>query len=262
MKIATWNVNSIRARLPRLLDWLRQRQPDVACLQETKVVDDLFPRAEIESLGYHCVCTGQKTYNGVAVLSRTPPVEVLRDLPGEPPESERRFLAVDVSGVRVVCVYVPNGREAESPHWQAKLQWLERLRTYLAAALETTPELAVCGDFNIAPADADVWDVALWQGQNLFTEAEKAMFRGFLDLGLTDTLRHHQPGPGVYTWWDYRNGALHRGWGLRIDHILASPALAGRLLKAEVDREARKGSQPSDHAPVIAHFGATPAGEP
>lgn len=261
MKIATWNVNSIRARLPRLLDWLGRQQPDVVCLQETKVVDALFPRADLEALGYQCVFTGQKTYNGVAVLSRTPAVEVLRDLPGEPAGSERRFLAVDVAGVRVVCVYVPNGREADSPHWLAKLEWLERLRAFLADSLATVPELVVCGDFNIAPGDADVWDVALWQGQNLFTGQEKAMFDRLLDLGLTDTLRHHQPGPGVFTWWDYRNGALHRGWGLRIDHILASAALAGRLLKAEVDREARKGSQPSDHAPVIADFGGRPAGE-
>lgn len=255
MLVATWNVNSVRARLPRLVAWLARRQPDIVCLQETKVVDEEFPRADMEALGYRCTVFGQKTYNGVAILSRSEPTEVTFGLPGDPPDAERRLVTATVAGVRVVSVYVPNGREVGHPAYEAKLAWLARLRQWLTAALVTEANLVVAGDFNIAPDDRDVWDVALWQGRNLFSEPEKAAFRALLAEGLVDTVRLHHPDEKVFTWWDYRQGAFHRGWGLRIDHILASVPLAERCRAAGVDRDERKGEAPSDHAPVLAEFG-------
>ncbi len=262
MVIATWNVNSVRARLPRLLRWLERRQPDVVCLQETKVVDEEFPRADVEGLGYHCTLFGQKTYNGVAILSREQPRHASFGLPGEPEGAERRLVAATIGGVRVVSVYVPNGKDVEHPAYRAKLVWLEQLRQYLAEVCAATDEVAVCGDFNVAPDERDVWDVELWRGRNLFSELERAAFQALLAEGFVDTLRLHHPEGGLYTWWDYRQGAFHRGWGLRIDHILASRPLAARCVAAGVDRDERKGEQPSDHAPVLAEFRAAPAALP
>ena len=258
MRIATWNVNSVRARLGRLLAWLERRQPDVVALQETKVIDDDFPFAELAAVGYHCAVFGQKTYNGVAILAREAPAEPVRGLPGDTADAERRLLAATVAGVRVVSVYVPNGKEIGHPAWEAKLAWLDRLRTWLADELAAGAPLAVCGDFNIAPDERDVWDTSLWLGQNLFSEPERERFRGLLALGLVDTLRQLRGEAGIYTWWDYRSGAFHRGWGLRIDHVLASPALAARLRDVTVERDERKGEKPSDHAPVIAAFDDEP----
>jgi exodeoxyribonuclease-3 len=254
MRIATWNVNSVRARLPRLLAWLERERPDVICLQETKVVDADFPNAEIGALRYHATIFGQKTYNGVAILSLTPPTEVIRGLRGDPPDAERRFLAATVEGVRVVDVYVPNGKAVGDPAYELKLEWLRRLRSWLDDACDPAADVVLCGDMNVAPEDRDVWDVALWQGQNLFSEPEKGAFRDLLKWGLTDTVRLHHPEPGLYTWWDYRAGAFHRGWGLRIDHILASAPLAARCTAVGVNRDERKGEKPSDHAPVVATF--------
>jgi exodeoxyribonuclease III len=255
MRIATWNVNSVRARLPRLLPWLERERPDVVCLQETKVVDEDFPLAELDVLGYHVACFGQKTYNGVAILSIEPPSDVVRGMPGDAPDAERRVIAATLEGVRVVSVYVPNGKDVAHPAYAAKLAWLSRLRAYLDGAFEPEQDAVLCGDFNIAPEDGDVWDVALWSGQNLFSDPEKERFRDLLAWGLVDTLRLHHPEAGVFTWWDYRQGAFHRGWGLRIDHVLATRRLAARCAAVEVDRAERRGERPSDHAPVVATFG-------
>jgi len=253
MLLASWNVNSVRARLPRLVAWLARRQPDIVCLQETKVVDEAFPREELAESGYCATVFGQKTYNGVAILSREEPVDVTFGLPGDPPDAERRLVAATVGGVRVASVYVPNGKEVGHPAYQFKLEWLARLAEWVRANLGAQP-LVLAGDFNIAPEDADVWDVALWEGRNLFSEPEKAAFRALLAAGLVDTVRLHHPEGGLFTWWDYRQGAFHRGWGLRIDHILASRPLAARCRAAGVDRDERKGEAPSDHAPVFAEF--------
>lgn len=258
MLLATWNVNSIRARLPRLLAWLERRRPDVVCLQETKVVDDDFPSAEIEALGYHCRAFGQRTYNGVAILSREEPGEVRLGLPDDPADADRRVIAATVAGVRVVNVYVPNGTALDDPRYEGKLAWLRRLGHYLERSHSPLEALAVCGDFNVAPEDRDVWDVARWRGQLLFTEPEKESLRALMGWGLVDTLRQLHPDAQVFTWWDYRNAAFFRGWGLRIDHVLATPPLAARCTAVEVDRAERKGEKPSDHAPVLAWFDAVP----
>lgn len=254
MKIATWNVNSVRARLPRFLDWLGRERPDVACLQETKVVDELFPFAEIEPLGYHCAVFGQKTYNGVALLSLAPAADVVRGLPGDAADAERRVIAATFDGVRVVSVYAPNGTALDSPRYSEKLAWYRRFRQWLDDAVPPTASLVLAGDFNVAPEDRDVWDAEAWRGQLLFTEPEKAALRHLAGWGLTDLLRRHHPEETVYTWWDYRGGAFHRGWGLRIDHILASASMTSRCTGVAVHRDERKGEKPSDHAPVMASF--------
>ena len=258
MKIASWNVNSVRARLPRLLAWLGRERPDVVCLQETKVVDDDFPAADLENLGYHCTVHGQKTYNGVAVLSLEPAKNVVRGFPDGLPEPESRALAVTVAGIRVASLYVPNGKDAAHPAYQLKLTWLERLRQWLDGTFDAACDVALCGDFNIAPTDADVWNVEQWRGQNLFSEPEKERFRSLLEWGLVDALGDLHSGAGTFTWWDYRMGAFHRGWGLRIDHILLSRSLAARCTAVAVQRDERKGDKPSDHVPVVATFAPTP----
>lgn len=254
MLLATWNVNSIRARLPRLLAWLERRSPDVVCLQETKVVDGDFPLDEIEVLGYRALYFGQKTYNGVAILSRTEVTDVQRGLPDDAPEAERRLLAATIGGVRVVNVYVPNGTALDDPRYQGKLEWYRRLRRYVEATSSPDRELVICGDFNVAPEDRDVWDVEQWQGQLLFTQPEKDALQHLVAWGLQDTLRRLHPEEKIFTWWDYRNAGFFRGWGLRIDHVLATPPLAARCTSVEVDRAERKGEKPSDHAPVLTTF--------
>jgi exodeoxyribonuclease-3 len=252
--VATWNVNSVRTRLPRLLPWLERRRPDVVCLQETKVIDDDFPRAEIEAAGYRCLVNGQKTYNGVAILTRGDAAETARALPGDTPESDRRLLAASVAGIHVASVYCPNGQEVGSEKYAYKLDWYRRLRALLEATWTPAQPLVVCGDFNVAPEDRDVWDPEKWRGQVLFSDPEKEALRLLTDWGLEDALRRLRPDAGIYTWWDYRFGAFHRGWGLRIDHVLATPPLAARCVSVEVDRDERKGEKPSDHAPVVATF--------
>ncbi len=250
MIIATWNVNSIRVRLPRLLQWLERRRPDVVCLQETKVVDEDFPLEPLKALGYQCLFRGEKTYNGVAVLSQQPAENAVLSLPGEE-DPQCRFLAATVAGIRVMDIYAPNGQEITSPKYQYKLGWYSRLRKYLDGSMEPGSNLLICGDFNIAPEDRDVWDPEKWRGQVLFSEPEKEAFRSLLAWGLKDALRIHKQEGGIYTWWDYRAGAFHRGWGMRIDHMLVSEPLAMRCAGVEVDREERKGEKPSDHAPVL-----------
>lgn len=254
MRIATWNVNSVRARLERVLAWLGRQRPEVVCLQETKVEDALFPSDAFTELGYHCLSYGQKTYNGVAILSLAEPREVIRGFPGEAVEPGKRLLAARLAGVRVVNVYVPNGGEVELPAYHAKLAWLEALRQWLVATADPAEELALCGDFNVAPEDRDVWDPQLWRDRILFSEPEKQALAHLLTWGLMDTLRLRHSHGGIYTWWDYRAGAFHRGWGLRIDHIFATASLAARCTEVVVDRDERKGAKPSDHAPVIATF--------
>ncbi len=254
MLIATWNVNSIRMRVPRLQDWLGRRRPDVVCLQETKVVDEDFPFEPFRELGYHCLVNGQKTYNGVAILSKTPACDPAMSLPGDGPEADRRVLAATIDGVRIVNLYAPNGGEVGSDKYAYKLDWYGRLREFLDKDMSPEGPVLLCGDFNVAPEDRDVWDPDLWRGQILFSEPEKAALASIVSWGLCDALRLHHAEGGLYTWWDYRAGAFHRGWGVRIDHILVTKALAQRCTGVEIDRDERKGPKPSDHAPVVASF--------
>lgn len=252
MKIATWNVNSIRARLPRVVEWLGRQQPDVLCLQETKAVDDDFPRAEFEALGFHVETFGQKTYNGVAIASRAKPAGLVRGLPDDPPDADRRLIAGTFGGVRVIGVYVPNGTEVGSERFAYKLAWFRHLRQMLEATATPQDPLLICGDFNVAPEDRDVYDPEAWRGRLLFHPDEHAALRHLMAWGLVDAFRLREPGGGHYSWWDYRAGAFHRGWGLRIDLMLMTETLASRCRAVTIDREARKGEKPSDHAPVIA----------
>jgi exodeoxyribonuclease-3 len=256
MRLATWNVNSIGARLPRLLDWLEHAKPDVVCLQETKTAD--FPVAEIGKLGYETAAHGMNNWNGVAVLSRVGLADVCLGFPGEPgfPDPEARAVGATCDGVRVWSVYVPNGRTPDSPHYAYKLAWLAALRTALAAELEPVGELAVCGDFNVAPTDADVWDPAAFVGSTHVTPAEREALAALRDLGLHDIVPRPMKGPNPFTYWDYRAGMFHKDMGMRIDLVYVTQALAGRVGEAYIDREARKGKLPSDHAPVVVDFSA------
>jgi exodeoxyribonuclease-3 len=257
LTIATWNVNSLKVRLPHLLDWLGRHAPDVVCLQETKLPDERFPENELQSAGYRCAFAGQKTYNGVAILTRretVPPADVQVNLPNFPDE-QKRLLALTLDGLRVACVYVPNGQSVGSEKYDYKLKWLAALKDWLRDELARHEKLALAGDFNIAPEPRDVHDPALWEGQVLFSEPERAAFRALLELGLKDAFRLFEQPERSYTWWDYRNLAFRRKWGLRIDHILLSPALAAQCSACRIDVEPRKLAQPSDHAPVIATFG-------
>ncbi len=253
MTVATWNVNSIRVRLPRLVAWLERRKPTVVCLQETKVVNEDFPAAPLEALGYRCFTHGQKTYNGVAILSLLPAADMIRSLPGDLPDADSRLLAASIGGTRIIDIYAPNGQSVGSDKYNFKLDWFHRLRQLLDG-IPSQEEVLLCGDFNVAPEDRDVWDPEQWRGQILFSDPEKAVLREIMDWGFTDALRAHHPEGGLYTWWDYRAGAFHRGWGMRIDHIFVSAPLASRCSDVVIDREERKGEKPSDHAPVIATF--------
>jgi exodeoxyribonuclease III len=251
--IATWNVNSLRVRLPQLTQWLAANSVDCVALQETKTEDQGFPRAEIEALGYRVAFSGQRTYNGVAVLARTEPAAIVTDIPGFT-DAQRRVLATTIAGTRVVNLYVPNGQAVGSEKFQYKLQWLDALRGWLMTELAAHPNLIVLGDFNIAPEDRDVHDPAAWVGQNLVSEPERAALRQLVDLGLEDVFRRFEQPANVFSWWDYRQGAFRRNHGLRIDLILASRALAARCTSSHVDVEPRRAERPSDHAPVLATF--------
>ncbi|MDR3415046.1 MAG: exodeoxyribonuclease III [Nevskia sp.] len=253
MKIATWNVNSLRVRLPQLLDWLQGNPADVIGLQETKLVDADFPAAEIEAAGWHWAHSGQKTYNGVALLAREPLSDVHRDLPGFADE-QKRVITATVKGVRVVNVYVPNGQAVDSDKYAYKLRWLEALRGYLHSELAAHPRLAVTGDYNIAPADEDVHDPAAWAGQVLCSPLERAAFGALLGLGLRDSFRLFPQPPASFTWWDYRQGAFRRNLGLRIDHVLASLPMAESCRSCTINVALRQNDRPSDHTPVTAEF--------
>lgn len=251
MKLATWNVNSLKVRLPQVLQWLESSPVDVLCLQETKLTDDKFPVTEIEAAGYQVVFTGQKTYNGVAILSRHPITQVVRNNPLFDDE-QQRIISATIAGIRIVCAYVPNGQAVESDKYAYKLRWLEALIQWLNEELKTFPALALLGDYNIAPADADVHDPAAWLDQVLVSVPERAAFERLCALPLTDAFRMFPQAEKLYSWWDYRQMAFRRNRGLRIDHILLSPPLAARCVGCEIDKIPRKWEQPSDHTPVIA----------
>jgi exodeoxyribonuclease III len=253
MKLATWNVNSLKVRLPHLADWLARAQPDALCLQELKLEDAKFPRAELEAAGYRAAFSGQKTYNGVAILSRGEPLDVGTGIPGFADE-QKRVIAATVGDVRVVCVYCPNGQAVGSEKYDYKLRWYEALKDYLAAELQRHPRLAVAGDFNVAPEDRDVHDPKAWEGQVHVSEPERAAWRALLALGLKDTFRLFEQPEKIYSWWDYRMMGFRRNAGLRIDQILVSAELEKRCIACSVDKEPRKLERPSDHAPVTAEF--------
>jgi exodeoxyribonuclease-3 len=253
MKLAAWNVNSLKVRLPQLLDWLAQAQPDVVCLQELKLEDAKFPRAELEAAGFQCAFSGQKTYNGVAILARAQAADVRAGIPDFADE-QKRVIAASVDGVRVVCVYCPNGQAVGSDKYAYKLRWFAALRDYLAAELQRHPQLAVAGDFNVAPEDRDVHDPKAWEGQVHVSEPERAAWRALLGLGLRDSFRQFEQPEKIFSWWDYRMMGFRRNAGLRIDHILVSEPLAKRCTASTVDKAPRKLERPSDHAPVIAEF--------
>lgn len=255
MRIATWNVNSLRVRLPHLLDWLAAHRPDAMCLQETKCDDATFPAADLEAAGYCAIHNGQRSYNGVAVLTRAPSIEVCRAIPQLTDEASR-VMAVDYDGVRVVSVYVPNGQSVGSDKYEYKLRWLQALTAWLEEELARTPRLAVLGDFNIAPEERDVHDPELWRGKIHFSEPEKAALHRIFALGFADAFRLFEQPERSYTWWDYRMMAFRRKMGLRIDHILLSPELARQCRSCTIDTEPRKLERPSDHAPVLCEIAA------
>ncbi len=252
MRLATWNVNSLKVRLPHLLEWLAANPVDVVCLQETKAEDKNFPQAELEAAGYRSVFSGQKTYNGVAILSRDAAGDVQRGIPGFEDE-QKRVLAATINGVRIVCVYIPNGQEVGSDKYEYKLKWLTALRAWLKDELQKHPRLALLGDYNIAPEDRDVYDPVAWKDRVLCSEPERDAFRGLLALGLRDAFRLHEQGEKFYSWWDYRMMAFRRNMGLRIDHILVSEAL--QCTACSIDKAPRKLERPSDHTPVVAAVG-------
>jgi exodeoxyribonuclease-3 len=253
MRIATWNVNSLRVRLDHLRQWLAGNPVDAILLQELKLPDEQFPRAEVEALGLHAAHYGQKTYNGVAILAREPPADVVTGMPGDD-DPQRRVIAATVGGIRLVNVYVPNGQALDSDKYRYKLGWLGRLRDYLAASLKKHPRLLVAGDFNIAPEDRDVHDPAAWEGSVHVSAPEREALAKITALGLADLFRRFEQPPRTYSWWDYRMGAFRRNHGLRIDLMLASPALAERCTACAIDRSTRALERPSDHAPVTAAF--------
>mgnify|MGYP001597366538 CR=1 FL=1 len=250
MKLATWNVNSLAVRLPQLLDWLAAQQPDVMVLQETKLTDDKFPRAAIEAAGWQAQWFGQKTYNGVALLSKTPAHDVLRNIPGFD-DPLARVLSATVEGLRVVGAYVPNGQAPGTDKLEYKMQWLRGLRDWLEGELVRHPKLVLMGDFNIAPDDRDVHDPVAWAGQIHCTEEEREHLRKLVGLGLVDAFRLFEQPPKSWSWWDYRQLAFRRNQGLRIDLILVSAALQSSVQACTIDKAPRKNERPSDHAPVL-----------
>jgi exodeoxyribonuclease-3 len=251
MRIATFNVNGIAARLPRLLEWLAAARPDVACLQEIKCVDEKFPVKEVEAAGYHALVHGQKGFNGVAILSREPAVEVRRGLPGDDTDEQARYLEADVNNVRIASIYLPNGNPQPGPKFDYKLAWLARLEARAAALKAAETPAVLAGDYNVAPEDRDVFSMAAMAGDALVQPASRAAFRRLVHQGWTEALRSvHPADEHLYTFWDYQAGCWPRNAGLRIDHVLLSPAVADRLLSAHVDRAARGEDKASDHAPV------------
>ncbi len=272
MRIATWNVNSLRARLEKVLWWLERARPDVLLMQETKLADADAPHDAFAKAGYALAHHGEGRWNGVAIASRTPITDVVRNF-GEPlrpartadvgddePLAEARMLAGRCDGIRVVSIYAPNGRVVDSPFYDAKLAWYERLRRWTADAVRGDAALAIGGDFNVAPADVDVWDPLACHGGTHVSPRERAAFAALCALGLEDAYRARHDEPGRYTWWDYRAGNFHRNVGMRIDHLLVTPALARRVVGTEIDREARKGKPtPSDHAPLLIDLDASGA---
>ena len=257
MLIATWNVNSLKARMPRVEEWLARVQPDVLCMQETKLANDKFPTAEIAALGYESAHFGQGQWNGVAIVSKVGLENVLPNFaPGVEPDTEARIITATCAGVRISSVYVPNGRELDHDHYKYKLSWMSRLREHLDADVKPTDDVVVMGDFNIAPEDRDVWDVSKFAGATHVSQPERDILARVCDFGMEDTFRHFNQDAGVFSWWDYRGGDFHKGHGMRIDLILATKSVVGRSTSTSIDRNARKGEKPSDHAPVLLEFDA------
>lgn len=254
MKIATWNVNSIRSRLDRLLAWLQRTQPDVACLQELKVTDEAFPYEPIQRAGYHATVFGQKTYNGVAILSRAEPANTQRGMSGFD-DPVARFLTAEIDGTWIASIYVPNGQVVGSEKYAYKLRWMRQLREHLESQFQPLDRVVLCGDFNAARDELDVAHPELWANSVLFHKEVRESLEHLLAWGLVDVFRKHHPEGGVYSWWDYRMLAFPKNDGLRLDYILATEPLASRCTGAEIDRDERKGEKPSDHAPVVATFG-------
>ena len=254
MKLATWNVNSLSVRMPQLADWLRANEPDAIVLQETKLTDDKFPHEELKSLGYHAQWHGQKTYNGVALLSRTEPLAVVRNIPGFD-DAQARVIAGTVNGIRVIGGYFPNGQAPGSDKFEYKMQWMRALRGWVREELAQNPRLVLMGDYNVAPEDRDVYDPVLWAGQIHCTPEEREQFRALVGLGMHDAFRLFEQPEKCWSWWDYRNLAFRRNQGLRIDHILVSEALKPEVRACTIDRAPRKNERPSDHAPVIVELG-------
>jgi exodeoxyribonuclease-3 len=250
MRLATWNVNSLAVRLPQVLDWLAANPVDVLVLQETKLTDDKFPRAEIEAAGYAVQFHGQKTYNGVALLSRTAALDVVKRIP-DFDDDMARVIAGTVDGVRCIGAYIPNGQAPDSDKFQYKMRWLQALQEWVRMEMAVHPAVVLMGDYNIAPEDRDVYDPVAWAGQILCTPEERAHFRGLLGLGLVDAFRLFEQPPKSWSWWDYRNLAFRKNQGLRIDHILVSAALAPTVTSCVIDKLPRKNERPSDHAPVV-----------
>lgn len=256
MKIASWNVNSLKVRLPHVLQWLTDNQPDVLGLQELKMESHLFPVDAFQEIGYHACFSGQKTYNGVAILSKSKPEDIQIQMPNFE-DAQQRVISATIDGVRIVNIYVPNGQSVGSDKYEYKLSWLKALKAFLKESLTQYPKLIVMGDFNIAPEDADVHDPVAWEGLVLVSEPERAAWRELLDLGLADSFRLFEQEDKLYSWWDYRNLGFRRNKGLRIDHLLVSKDLQEKCVKSYIDKAPRKLERPSDHAPVICEIEKT-----
>ncbi|TXI18494.1 MAG: exodeoxyribonuclease III [Nitrosomonas sp.] len=254
MKLATWNVNSLKVRLPQVIDWLGSNQPDMLCLQETKLINDNFPERELAAIGYQSFFAGQRTYNGVAILSKHQGSEVVTGIPDFADE-QKRVIAATYGDLRVVSVYVPNGEDVTSEKFTYKLRWLPALTKWLQQELKQYPKLALLGDFNIAPEDRDVYDPKAWEGKVLCSQPERNAFNGLIELGLSDSFRLFEQPEKSYTWWDYRMMAFRLNRGLRIDHILLSRELASSCISCTIDKTMRKQERPSDHAPVMVELG-------
>lgn len=253
MRIASWNVNSVRSRMEQLTAWLARAAPDVICMQETKVEDELFPVQALEEVGYKCAFFGQKTYNGVCIAARfgLPIEDVKKGMDSDAPDAQRRVIAATIEGVRIINVYVPNGEALDSPKYPFKLDWLERFHTEITTHYQPEQELMICGDFNVALETIDIAEPKRWEGQVLCTEAERAGVRKLLSFGLVDAFRQHHPEPGLYSWWDYRMAAFAKNKGLRIDLALLTQRLAARCVDVTIDKRPRELNRPSDHAPVV-----------
>jgi exodeoxyribonuclease-3 len=256
MRVATWNINSVKQRIENLTAWLGERAPDIVCLQETKCTDDAFPREPLEALGYNVIVHGQKSYNGVAILSKLKIDEVTPRLPGDPDDDHARFLEATIStasgAIRIASLYLPNGNPPDSDKYRYKIKWMDRLSSYAYERLKLEEEIILAGDFNAIPTPADVHDPAAWAGDALFLPRTREKFRSLLHLGLTDAIRATNDDDGLYTFWDYQAGAWQKNNGIRIDHLLLSPQTADRLTAASIDRHVRSWEKPSDHVPVWA----------
>ncbi len=254
MRVATWNVNSVKQRVDNVVAWLKEREPDIVCLQETKCVDETFPREPFEALGYNLAVHGQKTFNGVAILSKLPFDEITPRLPGDEEDDHARFIETLVSTsagvVRVASIYLPNGNPPETDKYTYKISWMDRLLKYTRERLELEEPLVLAGDYNVIPTPADVYDPAAWAGDALFLPTSRAKFYALTHLGLTDALRAGSDAAGLYTYWDYQAGCWQKNFGLRIDHVLLSPQAADRLVAAGIDKHVRAWEKPSDHVPV------------